>query len=690
MARQTSIKNTRNIGIMAHIDAGKTTCSERILFYTGKVYKIGETHDGSATMDWMKQEQDRGITITSAATTCFWKGHRINLIDTPGHVDFTAEVERSLRVLDGAVTVLDGKNGVEPQTETVWRQGSKYNVPRIVFVNKLDALGADFDMSVKSIGQKLGANAAAIQYPIGIESSLKGVIDIVEQKAYIYSDVKGEHPQEVAIPEDYADIVENLRMELFEKIANFDEEVMMKVLEGEEPTIEETKNAIRAGVLTGEFFPVLCGSAYKNKGIQLLLDAIVEYLPSPVDIPNAVGHDLDGNEVECLPEDNAPFAALAFKIMSDPFIGRLAFFRVYSGIAKSGSYVLNATKGVKERFSRLVLMHSNKRNEVEEVLAGDIGAAVGLKNTATGDTLCDENHPVILESIKFSDPVITEAVEPKSKGDQDKMTAGLLKLAEEDPTFKFYTDQETGQTIIAGVGELHLDVFVTRLKDEFGVEVTVGAPQVAYRETIRKMGECEGRYVKQSGGHGQYGHVWVRFEPNPGKGFEFVDAIVGGVVPREFIKPTCDGLKESLDRGLLAGFPIIDIKATLFDGSSHDVDSSEAAYKVAASMALKEAAKKCDPVILEPIMKVEVTVPNEYLGDVMGDISKRRGNINSYFSRGNAEVIDASVPLATMFGYVTDLRSMTKGRGNYTMELDRYEECPKFVADEIVKKSQSK
>ncbi len=690
MARQTSIKNTRNIGIMAHIDAGKTTCSERILFYTGKVYKIGETHDGSATMDWMKQEQDRGITITSAATTCFWKGHRINLIDTPGHVDFTAEVERSLRVLDGAVTVLDGKNGVEPQTETVWRQGSKYNVPRIVFVNKLDAIGADFDMSVKSIGQKLGANAAAIQYPIGLESALKGVIDIVEKKAYVYSDVKGEHPQEIAIPEDYTDIVENLRTELFEKIANFDEDVMMKVLEGEEPTIEETKNAIRAGVLTGEFFPVLCGSAYKNKGIQLLLDAIVEYLPSPVDVPNAKGHDLDGNEVECIPEDDAPFAALAFKIMTDPFIGRLAFFRVYSGTAKSGSYVLNATKGVKERFSRLVLMHSNKRNEVEEVLAGDIGAAVGLKNTSTGDTLCDENHPVILESIKFSDPVINEAIEPKTKGDQDKMTAGLLKLAEEDPTFKFYTDQETGQTIIAGVGELHLDVFVTRLRDEFGVDVTVGAPQVAYRETIRKTGECEGRYVKQSGGHGQYGHVWVRFEPNPGKGFEFVDAIVGGVVPREFIKPTCDGLKESLDRGLLAGFPIIDIKATLFDGSSHDVDSSEAAYKVAASMALKEAAKKCDPVILEPIMKVEITVPNEYLGDVMGDISKRRGNINSYFSRGNAEVIDASVPLATMFGYVTDLRSMTKGRGNYTMELDRYEECPKFVADEIIKKSQTK
>ena len=681
---------TRNIGIMAHIDAGKTTCSERILFYTGKIYKIGETHDGSATMDWMKQEQDRGITITSAATTCFWKGHRINLIDTPGHVDFTAEVERSLRVLDGAVTVLDGKNGVEPQTETVWRQGSKYNVPRIVFVNKLDAIGADFDMSVKSIGQKLGANAAAIQYPIGLESALKGVIDIVEKKAYIYTDVKGEHPQEVEIPEDYVDIVENLRMELFEKISNFDEDLMMKILEGEEPTVEETKNAIRAGVLTGQFFPVLCGSAYKNKGIQLLLDAIVEYLPSPVDIPNAVGHDLDGNEVECIPEDNQPLAALAFKIMTDPFIGRLAFFRVYSGVAKSGSYVLNATKGVKERFSRLVLMHSNKRNEVEEVLAGDIGAAVGLKATATGDTLCDEAHPIILESIKFSDPVINEAIEPKSKGDQDKMTAGLLKLAEEDPTFKFYTDQETGQTIIAGVGELHLDVFVTRLKDEFGVQVTVGAPQVAYRETIRKTGECEGRYIKQSGGHGQYGHVWVRFEPNPGKGFEFVDAIVGGVVPREFIKPTCDGLKESLDRGLLAGFPIIDLKATLFDGSYHDVDSSEAAYKVAASMALKEAAKKCDPVILEPIMKVEITVPNEYLGDIMGDISKRRGNVNGYFSRGNAEVIDASVPLASLFGYVTDLRSMTKGRGNYTMELDRYDECPKFVADEIIKKAQTK
>ena len=690
MARQYPIQNTRNIGIMAHIDAGKTTVSERILFYTGKVYKIGETHDGSATMDWMKQEQDRGITITSAATTCYWKEHRINLIDTPGHVDFTAEVERSLRVLDGAVTVLDGKNGVEPQTETVWRQGTKYNVPRIVFVNKLDATGADFEMSVDSIGKKLGANAAAIQYPIGIESSLKGVIDIIAQKGYIYADAKGSDEEIVDIPEEYLEKVHELREKLFENLANFDDDIMMKVLDGQEPTEEEVKSAIRKGVLTCQFFPVLCGSAYKNKGIQRLLDAVVEYLPSPVDIPPAVGHTPYGEEYVCEPKDDAPLAALAFKIMTDPFIGKLAFFRVYAGTAKSGTYVLNATKDVKERFARLVLMHSNHRSEVEEVLAGDIGAAVGLKSTTTGDTLCDENHPVILESIQFSDPVISESIEPKSKGDQEKMTAGLIKLSEEDPTFRFYTNHETGQNIIAGVGELHLDVMVTRLKDEFGVQVNVGAPEVAYRETIRKTAECEGRYIKQSGGHGQYGHVWIRFEPNPGKGFEFVDAIVGGVVPREYIKPTQDGLKESLDRGLVAGYPIIDIKATLFDGSYHDVDSSEAAYKVAASLALKEAAKKCDPVILEPIMKVEVTVPNEYLGDVMGDIASRRGTVNGYFSRGNAEVIDASVPLANMFGYVTDLRSLTKGRANYTMELDCYEECPKFVADEIIKKNSAK
>ena len=690
MAREYPIQNTRNIGIMAHIDAGKTTCSERILFYTGKVYKIGETHDGSATMDWMKQEQDRGITITSAATTCYWKGHRINLIDTPGHVDFTAEVERSLRVLDGAVTVLDGKNGVEPQTETVWRQGTKYNVPRIVFVNKLDAIGADFEMSVDSIGKKLGANAAAIQYPIGIESTLKGVIDIIGMKAYYYNDAKGSKEEIKDIPEEYMDKVLELREKLFENLANFDDDIMMKVLDGEEPTIEEVNSAIRKGVLSCDFFPVLCGSAYKNKGIQRLLDAVIEYLPSPVDIPSATGTRPDGTEVVCEPNDDAPFAALAFKIMTDPFIGKLAFFRVYSGVAKAGTYVLNATKDVKERFARLVLMHSNHRNEVDEVLAGDIGAAVGLKSTATGDTLCDENNPIILEKIEFSDPVISESIEPKSKADQEKMTAALIKLSEEDPTFRFYTNHETGQNIIAGVGELHLDVMVTRLKDEFKVQVNVGAPEVAYRETIRRTAECEGRYIKQSGGHGQYGHVWIRFEPNPGKGFEFVDAIVGGVVPREFIKPTNDGLKESLDRGLLAGYPIIDIKATLYDGSYHDVDSSEAAYKVAASLALKEAAKKCDPVILEPIMKVEVTVPNEYLGDVMGDIASRRGTVNGYFSRGNAEVIDASVPLANMFGYVTDLRSLTKGRANYTMELDRYEECPKFVADEIIKKNSTK
>ena len=687
MARTTDINMTRNIGIMAHIDAGKTTVSERILFYTGKVHKIGETHDGSATMDWMKQEQDRGITITSAATTCFWKGHRINLIDTPGHVDFTAEVERSLRVLDGAVTVLDGKNGVEPQTETVWRQGTKYNVPRIVFVNKLDAIGADFEMSFKSIGQKLGANAAPIQYPIGLESQLKGVIDLIERKAYVYSDVKGEHPEEVPVPEVYKDRCEELRFELLEKLAAYDDDFMMKVLEGEEPTVEEIKNVIRKAVLTATFFPVLCGSAYKNKGIQPLLDAICEYLPSPVDIPHTVGHNDVGEEVVCEPKDDAPLAALAFKIMTDPFIGKLAFIRVYSGTAKSGSYVYNSTKGVKERFSRLVIMNSNKREEVEEVNAGDIGAAVGLKSTTTGDTLCDENNELLLESISFSDPVISEAIEPKTKADQEKMTIGLLKLAEEDPTFKFTTNKETGQNIISGVGELHLDVMVTRLRDEFKVEVNVGAPQVAYRETIRKAADCEGRYVKQSGGHGQYGHVWIKFEPNPGKGFEFVDAIVGGAVPKEYIKPTMEGLKENLDRGLQAGFPIIDIKATLFDGSYHDVDSSEAAYKVAASLALKEAAKKCSPVILEPIMKVEVTTPSEYLGDVMGDISQRRGEITGQSERGNATILDAMVPLATMFGYVTDLRSMTKGRANYTMEMDHYEECPRFVADEIIKKS---
>ena len=687
MARKFDLHETRNIGIMAHIDAGKTTCTERILYYTGKIYKIGETHDGGATMDWMAQEQERGITITSAATTAEWKGHRINVIDTPGHVDFTVEVERSLRVLDGAVTILDGKNGVEPQTETVWRQGSKYGVPRIVFVNKLDAIGADFEMSVRSLHDRLEANAAAVQYPIGIESALKGVIDIIEQKAWIYSDDKAVPPTEVEIPAEYTDKVAELRSILFEKLANFDDDVMMTVLDGGEPTVEKTKEVIRKAVLTGEFFPVFCGSAYKNKGIQLLLDGIVDYLPSPLDIPPAKGTLEDGSEYECIPDDNAPLAALAFKIATDPFVGRLAFFRVYTGTARSGSYVLNSTKGVKERFARLVYMHSNHRQETEEVPAGDIAAAIGLKNTTTGDTLCDENKVVILEKMEFPEPVIEQAIEPKTKADQEKMTAALVKLAEEDPTLKVYTNNETGQTIIAGVGELHLDIVVDRLKREFNVNCNVGAPQVGYRETIRRVADCEGKYIKQSGGRGQYGHVWIKFEPNPGKGFEFVDAIVGGTVPREYIKPTGEGLKDALERGLVAGYPVVDIKATLFDGSYHDVDSSEAAYKIAASMALKEAAKKCDPVILEPIMKVEITVPEQYYGDVIGDISKRRGNMIGESQRGNAKIVDAFIPLSEMFGYVTDLRSFTQGRGSYSMQFDHFGETPRFIADEIIKKS---
>ena len=680
MARKFDLHETRNIGIMAHIDAGKTTCTERILYYTGKIYKIGETHDGGATMDWMAQEQERGITITSAATTAEWKGHRINVIDTPGHVDFTVEVERSLRVLDG-------KNGVEPQTETVWRQGSKYGVPRIVFVNKLDAIGADFEMSVRSLHDRLEANAAAVQYPIGIESTLKGVIDIIEQKAWIYSDDKAVPPTEVEIPAEYTDKVAELRSILFEKLANFDDDVMMTVLDGGEPTVEKTKEVIRKAVLTGEFFPVFCGSAYKNKGIQLLLDGIVDYLPSPLDIPPAKGTLEDGSEYECIPDDNAPLAALAFKIATDPFVGRLAFFRVYTGTARSGSYVLNSTKGVKERFARLVYMHSNHRQETEEVPAGDIAAAIGLKNTTTGDTLCDENKVVILEKMEFPEPVIEQAIEPKTKADQEKMTAALVKLAEEDPTLKVYTNNETGQTIIAGVGELHLDIVVDRLKREFNVNCNVGAPQVGYRETIRRVADCEGKYIKQSGGRGQYGHVWIKFEPNPGKGFEFVDAIVGGTVPREYIKPTGEGLKDALERGLVAGYPVVDIKATLFDGSYHDVDSSEAAYKIAASMALKEAAKKCDPVILEPIMKVEITVPEQYYGDVIGDISKRRGNMIGESQRGNAKIVDAFIPLSEMFGYVTDLRSFTQGRGSYSMQFDHFGETPRFIADEIIKKS---
>ncbi len=686
MGREFDLAHTRNIGIMAHIDAGKTTTTERILYFTGKIHKIGEVHEGAATMDWMEQEQERGITITSAATTAFWKGNRINIIDTPGHVDFTVEVERSLRVLDGAVTVLDGKNGVEPQTETVWRQGSKYGVPRIVFVNKLDAIGADFEMCVRSLKERLGANAKAVQLPIGIESTLKGAVDIIERKAYIYEADKQE-PKEVPVPEDMVDSMESHRAELLEALAAFDDDFMMKVLEGEDPSVEEIKSVIRKAVLTGEFHPVFCGSAYKNKNVQLLLDGVIDYLPSPLDIPAAKGTDEDGNEVTCKPDDNAPLGCLAFKIATDPFIGRLAYVRVYSGTLKSGSYVLNSTKGVKERIARVVLMHSNHRQEVEELHAGDIGAVVGLKNTTTGDTLCDEKNPVILEKMEFPDPVIEEAVEPKTKADQEKMSIALQKLAEEDPTFRVRTNAETGQTIIAGVGELHLDIIVDRMRREFNVSVNVGAPQVEYRETIKGTADCEGKYIKQSGGRGQYGHVWIKFEPNPGKGFEFVDAIVGGSVPREYIKPTQDGLVDALGRGMVAGFQVMDVKATLFDGSYHDVDSSEAAYKIAASMALKEAAKKCNPVILEPIMKIEVTVPEQYYGDVLGDIARRRGLVTGESQRSNAKIIEAEVPLSEMFGYVTDLRSMTQGRGNYAMQFDHYGECPRYVQDEIIKKS---
>ena len=690
MARECSLEKTRNIGIMAHIDAGKTTTTERILYYTGVNHKIGETHDGASTMDWMAQEQERGITITSAATTCQWKEHRVNIIDTPGHVDFTVEVERSLRVLDGAVTVLDAKAGVEPQTETVWRQATTYGVPRIVFVNKMDATGADFIMSAESIVKRLGAKATPIQLPIGAESSFKGIIDIIERKAEIYTNDMGTDIQITEIPEEFQADCEKYRAQLIEMIADYDEDFMMKVLEGEEPTIDEIKATIRKGVCTGEFFPVLCGSAYKNKGVQMVLDAVIAYLPAPTDIPAIKGTTIDGEEVERHASDEEPFSALAFKIMTDPFVGKLSYFRVYSGTAKAGTYVLNSTKNKKERFARIVQMHANSRKEIDQVYAGDIAAAVGLKDTTTGDTLCDEKNPVILESMEFPDPVISVAVEPKSKADQDKMGLALAKLAEEDPTFKTWTDQDSGQTIIAGVGELHLDIIVDRMRREFKVEANVGAPQVAYRETIRQSAECEGKYIKQSGGRGQYGHVWIRFEPQEeGKGFEFVDATVGGSVPREFIKPTNEGLEAALNNGLLAGYPVVDIKATLFDGSYHDVDSSEMAYKIAASMALKEAAKKCKPVILEPIEAVDITAPAEYLGSVMGDVSSRRGQIVEQEERGTAIIVRAMIPLSEMFGYVTDLRSFTQGRGNYSMKFDHYAEVPKSVTEKIIKNNAS-
>ena len=686
MAREISLDKMRNIGIMAHIDAGKTTTTERILFYTGKIHKIGETHDGASQMDWMAQEQERGITITSAATTCQWHDTRINIIDTPGHVDFTAEVERSLRVLDGAVTVLDSKAGVEPQTETVWRQATEY---RIVFSNKMDATGADFKMSVHSIGDRLGAKAAAIQMPIGAEQDFRGIIDLVEMKQ---RDYEGETSKftDHEIDAQFKEEAQVMRAEMLEAIADYDDELMMKVLEGEEPTVAEIKRAIRAGVLTSEFFPVMCGSAYKNKGVQLLLDAVVDYLPAPTDIPAIKGTLEDGTESERHPSDDEPFSALAFKVATDPFVGRLTYFRVYSGSATSGSYVLNATKDKRERFGRLIRMHANQRTDIDEVFAGDIAGAVGLKNTSTGDTLCAENAPIILESMVFPEPVIQMSVEPKTKNDSQKMDEALAKLAEEDPTFKTYTDEETGQTIIAGVGELHLDIIMDRMKREFKVNATAGAPQVAYRETIRSEAEVQGKFVRQSGGHGQYGDVWIRFSPNPGKGFEFEDATVGGSVPKEYIKPTQQGLEDSLKSGLIAGYPIVDIKAVLFDGSYHDVDSSEQAYKIAASLALREAAKKCNPVILEPIMAVDITAPNDYLGAVMGDVTKRRGQIREQEETGNAIKVKAYIPLSEMFGYVTDLRSFTQGRGIYTMLMDHYEEVPKSIAEEIVKKNATK
>ena len=689
MTRAFSLKDTRNIGIMAHIDAGKTTATERILFYTGKIHKIGDTHDGNSQMDWMEQEQERGITITSAATTAEWKKHRINIIDTPGHVDFTVEVERSLRVLDGSVAVLDAQSGVEPQTETVWRQATTYGVPRIVFVNKMDKTGADFLYSVGTIHDRLQANAHPIQLPIGAEDQFEGVIDLVEMKAIYNEGSVGENVVEKEIPAELQDQAEEYREKLIEAVAEFDEEFMEKHLGGEEITVDELKDAIRKATLSVEFFPVVCGSAFKYKGVQPMLDAVVAYLPSPLDVPAIKGIDPSTDEeVERHSSDEEPFSALAFKVMTDPFVGKLTFFRVYSGILSSGSYVKNSTKGKRERVGRILQMHANTRNEIAEVYAGDIAAAVGLKDTTTGDTLCDEKNEVILESMEFPEPVIQLSVEPKSKADQDKMSTALQKLQEEDPTFRAGTDEETGQVIIAGMGELHLDIIVDRMRREFKVECTVGAPMVSYRETFKQPAQVQGKFTRQSGGRGQYGDVWIEFTPNePGAGFEFENAIVGGVVPREYIPAVEAGLKDSMANGVLAGYELIDVKAKLFDGSYHDVDSSEMAFKVAASLALKEAAKKCNPVILEPIMKVEVVMPEEYLGDIMGDITSRRGRVEGMEARGNAQVVSAQVPLSEMFGYATSLRSSTQGRGTYSMVFDHYEEVPKSISEEIIKKN---
>ncbi len=689
MGRQYSLENTRNIGIMAHIDAGKTTTTERILFYTGKNHKIGEVHDGAATMDWMVQEQERGITITSAATTCFWKGNRVNIIDTPGHVDFTVEVERSLRVLDGSVAVLTAKGGVEPQTETVWRQADKYNVPRIAYVNKMDMTGADFYNVVKMMKDRLHANAVPIQIPIGFEDSFVGMVDLVEMKAIVYGDELGQDEEFIEIPADLQEKAKKYHDALVEAVAETDDTLMEKYLDGKELTKEEIIAAIRKQTIACKMNPVLCGSSYKNKGVQPLLDAVVNYLPSPIDIAHVKGVNPDTGEEEERPtDDNEPFAALAFKIATDPFVGKLAFFRVYSGILNSGSYVYNSTKNKRERIGRILQMHANHREDIPMVYSGDIAAAVGLKDTTTGDTLCDEKSPIVLESMVFPDPVISVAVEPKTKADQEKMAIALQKLAEEDPTFRVSTDQESGQTIISGMGELHLEIIVDRMLREFHVGCTVGNPQVAYRETITKSVKAEGKFIRQTGGKGQYGHCWLELTPRqPGEGFSFENKVVGGAIPKEYINPIQAGVKEAMENGVLAGYPMVDIGVTVYDGSYHEVDSSEMAFKIAGSMGFKAGAVKADPVILEPIMKVEVTVPDDYMGDVIGDLNSRRGRIEGMEARNGAQVINAFVPLAGMFGYATDLRSMTQGRGNYSMEVDHYEAVPKAIADEIITKN---
>ena len=686
--REFSLEKTRNIGIMAHIDAGKTTTTERVLYYTGRIHKIGETHEGASQMDWMEQEQERGITITSAATTAQWANHRINIIDTPGHVDFTVEVERSLRVLDGAVALLDAQSGVEPQTETVWRQATTYGVPRLVFINKMDKIGADFLYSVRTLHERLQANAHPVQLPIGAEDEFSGIIDLVEMKAYNYTNDLGTDIEEIEIPSDLQDLAEEWRTKLVEAVAETDEELMMAYLEGEEIDVPTLKAAIRKATVAADFYPVFCGSAFKNKGVQLMLDGVIDYLPSPLDVPAIKGIDPDTDaEVERHASDEEPFSALAFKVMTDPFVGRLTFFRVYSGTLQSGSYVQNATKGKRERVGRILQMHANHRQEIPEVFSGDIAAAVGLKDTTTGDTLCDEKNEVILESMEFPEPVIEVAIEPKSKADQDKMGVALQKLAEEDPTFRAYTNQETGETVIAGMGELHLDIIVDRMRREFKVEANVGAPQVSYRETFRSATQAEGKFVRQSGGKGQYGHVWIEFTPNEeGAGFEFENAIVGGVVPREYIPAVEAGLKDAMENGVLAGFPMVDIKAKLYDGSYHDVDSSETAFKVAASLALRAAAKKANPSILEPMMAVEITVPEEYFGDVMGHVNSRRGRVEGSEVRGNAQIVKGMIPLSEMFGYATTLRSATQGRGTFSMTFDHYEDVPKSIAEEIIKK----